>query len=179
MWISNISIIVAATSPNLVIGKDNTIPWHLPTDLKYFKKVTDGSTVVMGRKSWESLPVKYRPLPNRRNIVVTRNSEYIADGAEVINSLVHVIEDLIYEGDKEIFIIGGAQIYREAFNFATKLYLTRVLSDIDGDTKLEGLNLEHWEMVHSSEVMIENDIEFKFEEYKRRRNDKETNDFLG
>jgi len=79
MIISDVSIMVAATT-SMVIGKDNDLPWHLPSDMKYFKEVTRGKTVIMGRKCWESIPAKFRPLPNRTNVVITRNKDYVAEG---------------------------------------------------------------------------------------------------
>lgn len=159
-----ISIIVA-TSANLVIGKDNDIPWHIPTDLKNFKKITEGHTVIMGRKCWESIPAKYRPLPNRRNIVITRNEDYIADGAEVVHSLLGAID--ISSDDGEVFIIGGSQIYKEGFEYADKLYLTQIEEEVDGDIKLEGLNYKDWSLKESSEPIKENGFTYKFETFIR------------
>jgi len=164
--VGKVSIIVAA-STNLVIGKDNDIPWHLPTDLKNFKKVTEGSPVIMGRKCWESIPEKYRPLPNRSNIVLTRNPDYKANGADVRHGLDLAIEEQVW-GHDEVFIIGGSHIYKEAFKIADKLYLTQIYSKVDGDVLLEGLNPSDWELVNSSDMMEENGFKFRFEEYERR-----------
>ena len=163
MKTTGINIIVAA-STNMVIGNDNDIPWHLPTDLKYFKKITDGHTVIMGRKCWESIPEKYRPLPNRYNIVLTRNKDYIADGATVYHDLPSALENI----DGKVFIIGGSQIYKEAFGLADKLYLTQLYKHIEGDIKLEGLVLGDWKLGDTSKMMEENSIKFRFEEYERR-----------
>jgi len=161
-----VSIIVAATT-NLVIGKDNDIPWHIPTDLKNFKKVTEGSPVIMGRKCWESIPEKYRPLPNRTNVVLSRNPDYEANGAEVRNNLNEAIQEQINSAD-EIFIIGGSHIYKEAFKTADKLYLTQIYGNVEGDVFLEGLNPSDWQLVDATDMMEENGFNFRFEEYERK-----------
>ena len=150
-----------------MIGNNNDIPWHLPTDLKYFKRITDGHTVIMGRKCWESIPEKYRPLPNRHNVVLTRNKDYIADGATIHHNLISALKDS--EGDQnDIFIIGGAQIYKEAFGWADKLYLTQIYTNVDGDIKLEGLEPSDWKMVSAGDMLEENDYRFRFEYYERK-----------
>ena len=165
MQIGSVSIIVAASS-NLVIGKDNDIPWNIPTDLKSFKKITGNFPVIMGRKCWESIPEKYRPLPNRPNIVLSRNPDYKAEGAEVRRHLDLAISDQLWSYE-ETFIIGGSHIYKEGFKYATKLYMTEVLQEIEGDVKLEGYNPLEWKITSSSEVMEENGYKFRFNEYER------------
>ena len=161
--------IIVAMSNNSVIGKNNTLPWHLPTDLKYFKDTTNGHTVVMGRKCWESIPEKYRPLPNRKNIVVSRNKDYVAKGAIVINDLEQILSS--NENNLEqIFIIGGAELYKEAFKYANKLFLTQIFQDVDGDIILEGLNSKDWCLYEGSEIYEENGFKFRFELYQK--NDK-------
>jgi dihydrofolate reductase len=161
--------IIVAMSNNSVIGKNNTLPWHLPTDLKYFKDTTNGHTVVMGRKCWESIPEKYRPLPNRKNIVVSRNKDYVAKGAIVINDLERILSS--NENNLEqIFIIGGAELYKEAFKYANKLFLTQIFQDVDGDIILEGLNSKDWCLYEGSEIYEENGFKFRFELYQK--NDK-------
>lgn len=165
---SRINIIVAVTN-NMVIGKGNTMPWHLPSDLKNFKRVTQNSCVVMGRKCWESIPEKFRPLPNRLNVVLTRDENFKADGAATLSNLERTITNLKNNGDEdEVFVIGGAQIYKEAFPFAERLFITRILADIDGDIILEGLNMDEWELIEDTDTMTENGFNFKFEEYKRK-----------
>lgn len=167
---SKISIIAAA-SKNMVIGKDNDLPWNLPSDLKNFKKITEGHFVIMGRKCWESIPEKFRPLPKRQNIVITRDPEYDAIGAAVINDLETIIR--VFKNDKEegeVFIIGGAQIYKEAFKHADKLYLTQIFSDVEGDTYLEGLDFSEWVLTETSEHIVENDIEFRFTTFDKLSN---------
>ena len=161
--------IIVAMSNNSVIGKNNTLPWHLPTDLKYFKDTTNGHTVVMGRKCWESIPEKYRPLPNRKNIVVSRNKDYVANGATVINDLEQILSSN-ESNHKQIFIIGGSELYKEAFKYANKLFLTQIFQDVDGDIILEGLNSKDWCLYEGSEIYEENGFKFRFELYQK--NDK-------
>jgi len=161
--VANINIIVAV-SENGVIGKDNDLPWRLPTDLKYFKEVTDGSIVFMGRKNYESIPEKYRPLPNRTNVVLTRNEEYEAEGCEVRHDIDKALDEFIW-GNEDIFIIGGSEIYKECFKYSNKLYLTRVHTEVEGDTYLEGFNEDEWELISSDGPHEENNMSFTFEVY--------------
>lgn len=158
--------IIVAMSNNFVIGKNNTLPWHLPTDLKYFKDTTNGHTVVMGRKCWESIPENYRPLPNRKNIVLSRNKDYVAKGATVINDLEQILSSN-ESNHKQIFIIGGAELYKEAFKYANKLFLTQIFQDVDGDIILEGLNSKDWCLYEGSEIYEENGFKFRFELYQK------------
>lgn len=166
-----ISIIVAA-STNMVIGKDNQLPWHIPADLKNFKDLTNGKRVYMGRKCWESLPEKFRPLPNRDNIVITRDTTYKAEGATVLNDI-----DLLkraYElssinfGLIEHFVIGGAEIYKELFPIAQKLYLTEVLAEVEGDTYLQGFNPDEWVLTYESAIYEENGFKYRFKYFQRK-----------
>lgn len=120
-------ILVVAAARNGVIGKDGAIPWRLSEDLKRFKALTLGHTVVMGRKTWDSLPPRNRPLPGRRNIVVTRDAGWQADGAEA-RAL-----DAALKGDGDIFVIGGGEIYQAALPLADRIELTEVHQDFDGD----------------------------------------------
>jgi dihydrofolate reductase len=114
-----------------VIGAHGSIPWHIPEDFAHFKSITDGHVVVMGRKTWDSLPAKARPLPGRRNIVVTRNSDWHAEGAERAES---VTEALATTDPDEVWVIGGSEIYRAAMPFATVIAVTEVGGDgIVGD----------------------------------------------
>lgn len=159
--------IIVATSTNLVIGKNNDLPWHLPTDMKFFKETTKGHIVVMGRKCWESIPEKYRPLPNRTNIVMTRDNDYKAEGAIVSHDLEQILASNEHS-DKEVFIIGGAELYSAAFKYANKLYLTQIYSPVDGDIYLEGLDSTEWCIIDSSEIMEENGFKFRFELYEKK-----------
>jgi len=115
--------IIAAIGKNRELGKDNKLLWKIPEDMKRFKTLTLGKVVVMGRKTYESLPERFRPLPNRTNVVVTKNSDYKAPGCFVLSSITDAIKK---NKDKEIFIIGGASIYSQSIKYAQKLYLTLV-----------------------------------------------------
>ncbi len=119
-----------------VIGHDGTIPWHLPEDLAHFRAVTDGATVVMGRRTWDSLPPRFRPLPGRRNVVITRQGDWQAEGAVVAHSLEEALQDA---GSATTWVIGGGEIYRQALPHATRVEITEVDLDIDGDTRAPDL----------------------------------------
>lgn len=134
-------ILIAAVAKNGVIGKDNTLPWHLPEDLKHFKQLTTGQTVIMGRKTWESLPERFRPLPGRLNIVVTRNPVYQAEGATVVGSLAEA--EKVGAG-KTAFVIGGAELYAHALPFAQRMELTEIDADIDGDARFPDFDRSAW-----------------------------------
>lgn len=131
----NVSLIVAI-SENRVIGKNNDLIWSLPKDMKFFKETTLGHHVIMGRKNFESIPHKYSPLPNRTNIVITRQTNYTAKGCVIVNSLEDALAIARKSGDKEPFIIGGGQIYKIALekNLVDKIYLTKVHHSFAGDT---------------------------------------------
>lgn len=162
-----INIIVAAAN-NLVIGKNNDIPWKLPTDMKHFKDITRGHKVIMGRKCWESIPEKFRPLPKRKNYVLTRDKDYIAKGATVIHDLHAVIEK--YGSSREkIFIIGGSELYKEVFEYADTLYFTNIFNEVEGDTVLTGLDFKQWLLTDMSELIVENGLSFRFEVYKNKK----------
>jgi dihydrofolate reductase len=105
--------LIAALTENRVIGKNNDLPWHLPDDMKYFMQTTKGHPVIMGRKNYDSIPEKFRPLPNRTNIVVTRQRDFVADGCIVVHSLEEALDEATNIVTDEIFIIGGAEIYRQ------------------------------------------------------------------
>lgn len=137
--------LIAAMAQNRVVGVDNKLPWHLPEDLKYFKRITTGKAVIMGRKTYESIG---RPLPNRTNIVITRSAEFSAPGIEVVNSLDAAIElaenvSLINAVD-EVMVIGGAQIYEAALPQADRLYLTHVHANVEGDAYFPDVDMGRW-----------------------------------
>ena len=121
---------IVAVSENNVIGRDGHLPWHLSQDLKRFKAITTGHSIILGRKNYEDIG---RPLPNRTNYVLTRNKVFQAPGCIVCSSLEEAIEAAKAAGETECFIIGGAAVYREAMPLVGKLYFTRVLSQVDGD----------------------------------------------
>lgn len=136
-----LSTIVAA-SENNVIGKDNQLLWHLPDDLKHFKRTTKGHHVIAGRKTFES---QGNPLPHRTNIIVTRNPDYRAEGCIVVNSLDRALE--LAQADDEPFIIGGEQIYRMALPLVERIYLTRVHAEFEGDTFFPELDMDQWKEI--------------------------------
>ena len=123
--------LIAIVARNGVIGRDNTMPWHLPEDLKQFRETTTGHAVIMGRRTWESLPPKVRPLPGRRNVVLTRQSGWLAEGAEVVPSLDAALT--LLQGQPRAFVIGGAGVYATALAQADELHLTEIHQDFDGD----------------------------------------------
>ncbi|MDU1891907.1 MAG: dihydrofolate reductase [Dysgonomonas sp.] len=140
---SIISIIVAADESN-AIGKDNDMLYHLPNDLKYFKSVTSGNPVIMGRKTFESLPKG--ALPNRRNIVITNNKKLQFENCEMCSSVQEAID--LCKDESQIFFIGGGTIYEKVMDIADKLYLTRVHHKFDGaDTFFPEINTEEWKVV--------------------------------
>ena len=147
--------IIVATAENRVIGKDNTLIWHLPADMAYFKAKTSGHCVITGRKNYESIPEKFRPLPNRTNIVVTRQENYSAPGAIVVNSLENALSEAQKTGDKEIFIIGGAEIYSQSLRYADKIYLTRIHANFDGDAFFPELPKEDWKLTESVQGLVD------------------------
>lgn len=135
---------IAAMGQNRVIGKDNDIPWHLPDDFQYFKSKTHGHYVLMGRKNFESLPEKFKPLPQRPNVVITRNKQYKAEGALMVNSLEEALEEAKNGDEKEAFIIGGGQIYQIGLKYAQRIYLTEIMEPFDGDTFFPEFDKKEW-----------------------------------
>ena len=143
--------LIVAMARNRVIGKDNAMPWHLPEDLKYFKRITLQKPVIMGRNSFESIG---KPLPQRTNIIVTRNPDYKVPGCIVVNGLdqaLQMVADLYEtvgaEADSEVMIIGGAQIYEQSLGLADRLYLTEVQADVEGDARFPEFDREAWQEV--------------------------------
>ncbi len=135
---------IAAVAENRVIGKDNDLVWHLPDDMKYFMETTSDHFVIMGRRNYESIPHKYRPLPKRTNIVVTRQSDYEAPGCIIANSLEQALALAEEQQQEEVFIIGGEQIYAQALPKADRLYLTEVKAAFDGDTFFPVFDRQQW-----------------------------------
>jgi dihydrofolate reductase len=136
----HITIVVAIAS-NYAIGKDNQLLWHLPKDLRHFKDITAGGTVIMGRKTYDSVG---RPLPKRRNIVITRQDIQI-EGCEVVNSLDAAIA--LCKDEQEVFIVGGAEIYRQAMHITNRIYLTIVHHSFDADTFFPEIDYKEWKEV--------------------------------
>ena len=124
---------MAALARDGVIGRDGTIPWRIPEDMAYFRTLTTGHPVVMGRRTWDSLPDRFRPLPGRRNVVITRNDRWHADGAERAASFDEALR--LLEGTEQVFVIGGAEIYASALPRANELVLTEIDRDVEGDVR--------------------------------------------
>lgn len=156
-----ISIIVAVAE-NGVIGGGNKLLWHIPDDLKRFKQITSGHSVIMGRKTFESIG---KPLPNRRNIVISRNPNIDIQGVEVANSLEDALA--MTQNETEVFIIGGGEIYKQALPLASKLYLTRVHKKYEGDTDFPEIVEHDWRLVYSEEKNPTSGPGYTFEEYER------------
>jgi dihydrofolate reductase len=151
--------LIAALSRNRCIGKNGTIPWRIPEDMAHFKALTTGNVVVMGRKTWESLPERFRPLPERTNIVLTRQTDYpLPDGVERYVSLTDALEAHPYE---LLFVIGGGEVYKEALPLADRLELTHVDQDVDGDAFFPEIG-EVWK-----EVTREDHDGFSFVSYQQ------------
>ncbi len=146
--------LIAAMASNRVIGNKGDIPWEIPGEQKMFKKITLGHTVIMGRKTYESLG---KPLPGRTNIVISRNPAYQAEGIKVVASLEEALalaEDIaLIDGCDELMVIGGAQIYAEAMDRADRIYLTRVHCHPEGDAYLPAIDTAHWRECHREECV--------------------------
>jgi len=159
---TQLSIIVAVANDN-VIGINNTLPWHLPEDLKRFKALTMGHHIIMGRKTYESLG---RLLPGRTTVIVTRNKQYHVEGAIVVNSLEEALA--ASTADNEAFLIGGAELYQIGLSIANKLYMTEVHADFDGDAFLPELDLEDWHVVSKESHQSEKGLSYSYVTYMRR-----------
>ena len=144
-------------SKNRVIGDSNTLIWHLPEDLKRFRQLTTGNTIVMGRKTYESIG---KPLPNRRSIIITRDLDYSVEGCEVVNSL----EEALLLSNSDCFIIGGGEIYRQAIDIADRIYLTLINKEFEGDTSFP--ELKDWVEI-SYEDFDNEEFEYSFIQYER------------
>ena len=136
--------IVVAMTDNFVIGKNGGLPWHLPADLAHFKTLTTGHTVAMGRRTWESIG---RPLPNRENVVITRQDSYVANGAAVVHSLQEVVDNV---SSNCIFVIGGGEIYAQAIDLVDTLHITRIHTSLDGDTFFPKFDTSNWTCIEST-----------------------------
>ena len=157
--------LIAAISRDHVIGHGGKLPWHVPEDIKHFKELTTGHVVVMGRKTWESIPKKYRPLPNRTNVVVTRKQEYrVPEGVLVFSSIDEALNNVGAREANTVFIIGGAEIYHQTIDRADRLEITHVNQDVDGDAFFPKINPAMW-------LEVSRDIHdgFSFARYSRIR----------
>jgi dihydrofolate reductase len=157
--------LIYARAANGVIGKDNALPWHLPEDLAHFKRTTLGSPVIMGRKTWDSLPPRFRPLPGRRNIVLTRDAAWQAEGAQRAGS---VAEAVAACGDAaEAWVIGGAEVYRQALPHARRVVVTEIARDFDGDALAPALGPEWIETAREAHTAA-NGLPFAFVTFERK-----------
>ena len=157
-----VSLIVAA-SENNVIGKDNNLIWHLPIDMQFFKETTLNHHVIMGRKNFESIPHKFRPLPNRTNIIITRNKNYVVENAIITDSVEASILIAKQNNDDEPFIIGGGEIYKLALekNLVHKIYLTRIHANLNGDTFFPKLD-KSWKILSQKKYFKDENHKYNF-----------------
>lgn len=157
---------IAAMAHDRVIGLDNQMPWHMPADLAHFKRVTLGKPVLMGRKTFESIG---RPLPGRRNLVISRNPAYQAEGVEVIDSVEAALA-LLGEGVDELMVIGGGHLYGQLLPRADRLYLTWIDLAVEGDTRFPAFDDEQWRLVESEAHPADekNPHPYRFETWQRR-----------
>jgi len=168
------TIIIAAVAENNVIGKNNAIPWRLKEDFQHFKDLTMGYPCIMGRKTFESIPPKFRPLPGRENIVLTSDDRYKPEGATVFGSLEAALEYCRKKGSERVFIIGGASVYNLAMGLADVLEITRVHKAFEGDTLFPEIRIEDWEVqstqdLEAMDLKGNEAVKLSFVRYKRRR----------
>ena len=156
--------IIVAVSENGVIGRDGDLPWHLSADLKRFKRLTMGHTIVMGRKTWDSIG---RPLPGRESVIISRQLDFQPNYDEV--QVVQNLNDALLKSADETFVIGGASIYALALPLADRLYITRVHATVEGDTHFPEIDWNHWQLVEeeSHQADERNDHDFSFQVYQR------------
>lgn len=158
-----IALVVAWAGRDRVIGRDGGLPWHLPSDMKHFKELTTGGTVVMGRRTWESIPDRFRPLPGRRNIVLSHGLA-APEGAEVHRSLA----DALRAAGDDAFVIGGGATYEESLPLADRVYATEIAGEVDGDTFFPALDPTEWVVSSAAAPVAENGHEFTIRVYDRR-----------
>jgi dihydrofolate reductase len=158
---------ILAMDENRVIGKNNQLPWHLPGDLKFFKRVTMGHPIAMGRKTHESIG---RVLPGRENIIITRQADFQSEGCTVLHSVEEFIS-YCQNQDDEIFVIGGAEIFKATFAFADRLYITLIHEEFEGDTFFPEYPEQEWELVSCENGIRDekNPYDYEFRIYQRRR----------
>lgn len=158
--------IIVATDEQRLIGRDNDLPWRLSADLQYFRKVTMGKPIVMGRNTHESIG---RPLPGRQNIVITSQPGYQAEGCDVVHSLDEAFA--LCQGEEEVMIMGGASLYQQTLPLADKLYLTQVHASLDGDTWFPEWSEQDWQLISRDDHPADekNEYNYSFMEYARLR----------
>ena len=156
--------LIYARSANGVIGKDGVMPWHLPEDLAHFKRLTQGHPVIMGRKTWDSLPPRFRPLPGRTNIVITRQADWQAEGALTAASLQEALA--LCKDVQDVWIMGGAQIYTLAEPLASRIEVTEIHQDFDGDAFAPTLGSDWLEVAREAHTAASG-LNFSFVTYRR------------
>lgn len=163
--------LIVAISNNKVIGKNNQLIWNLPKDMKFFMDTTLGHPVIMGRKNFESIPEKFRPLKNRTNIIITRNKNYEALDCKVVHSIKESLKCMDF-GNEEVFVIGGGEIYRKflELDLIDKMYITHIDEFFDGDTFFPDFNLDKWisKEILNHQKDNENPHDFKVIEYYKK-----------
>jgi dihydrofolate reductase len=164
--------LIVAVAENMVIGKDNDLIWHLPKDMKFFKTTTESHYVIMGRRNYESIPDKYRPLPNRPNIIVTRQQNFVAEKCDVVNSIEAALEIAKTNNEAEAFVIGGGQIYRLALekDLIDTMYITHIHQSFDGDTYFPEVDLNIWKETNRTESKADekNAYDFSIVTYEKK-----------
>jgi len=155
--------VIVALAKNRVIGLNNTLPWHLPEDLKRFKQLTMGHHIIMGRKTYESLG---RLLPGRQTVIVTRKPDYKVDGAIVVHSLEQAIS--VSSADSEAFLIGGAELYQQSLPLAKRLYLTMIDAEFEGDAYFPEIELDHWDLLEQQDLISQQGWAFHYLSYQRK-----------
>ena len=158
--------LIAAVTRGGVIGRDGGIPWRIPEDMQRFRSLTMGHPVVMGRRTWESLPDQFRPLPGRGNVVVTRNRDWSAQGADRAGSVEEALD--LLESESRVFVIGGGEIYAAALPFADELLLTEIEADIDGDTHFPAWDRDAFAEIARERHESADGVPFAFVRYERR-----------
>ena len=158
--------LVAAVAPGGVIGAAGGLPWRIPEDLRRFRELTTGHSVVMGRRTWDSLPERFRPLPGRRNVVVTRNAAWTGEGAERAGSVDEALA--LLAGEERVFVIGGGELYAAALPFADELLLTEIGEEHAGDTLFPAWDGDVFEETSREEHVSESGLGFAFVTYTRR-----------
>ena len=155
---------IFARATNGVIGNNNALPWHLPEDMAHFKRLTNGWPVIMGRKTWDSLPAKFRPLPGRSNIVITRQSGWCEAGATAATSVEDALQHCV--ASEQVWVIGGAQIYAQAEPYAHCIAVTEIAQDFEGDAFAPVLGA-HWVVTAREDQVSTNGLKFSFITYDK------------
>jgi|SRR5690606_3100178 len=161
--------IVVATDLNNAIGFNNQLLWHMPADLQFFKRTTTGHTIIMGRKTFESVG---RPLPNRRNIIITRKKDYLASGIEITHSINDALN--LCKDEDEVFIIGGAEIYQQSLAYCDRIYLTLVYGEFEADTYFPPISEDLWQLTSESyhKADDKNAFDYNFMIYEKKKEEK-------